>query len=150
MVFYYPTYPYLSVYTIDDWEDDRATVIEADTYHAARGNDTWTGTDTVKQEALTRAWDYLRGLRWNDNTFATELPGDVKSAHIVAALRELVDPGCLLPDIDRNDFLDSKNIAGVIVKNYKSGSPAWNRYREIEVLLRPYVVGQSNIETLRG
>ena len=140
----------MTTYTIDDYEDDQATIAEADAYHDARGNATWTGTDTAKQQALTRAWDYLRGLRWLPGTFATELPDDVKSAQIVAALRGLVTPGCLLPDLTREDFLESKNIAGAIVKEYRSGAPAWKRFREIEVLLRQYIVGRGCVELGRG
>jgi hypothetical protein len=89
-------------------------------------------------------------LTWLDDIFVSELPENVKSAQIVAALRELADPGCLLPDISRDDFLTSKNIAGAIVKSYRSNAPAWKRYREIEALLKPYVVSYGNSRTVRG
>ena len=44
-----------------------ATVAEADTYHANRGNASWTGTDVVKEAALRKAATYLDGeyrRRW--------------------------------------------------------------------------------------
>jgi hypothetical protein len=145
---YYP-YP-IDYKTIDDWEDDQATIAEADAYHLARGNSTWTGDDTVKQQALTRAWDYLRGLNWIEGTFATELPNDVKSAQIVVALRELVDPGVSAPDITKDDFLEKKNIANVIIKEYRSGAPSVKRFKEAEVLLKKYILGYGNIGIVRG
>jgi hypothetical protein len=40
---------------------------EADSFHADRGNASWTGSDTVKQAALIKATDYLEqtyGMRW--------------------------------------------------------------------------------------
>lgn len=142
-----PTY---TCYDIDDREDDQATVTEADTYHTARGNSLWTGEDTVKEQALQRAWDYLRGLTYKTGTFDTELPDDIKSAQIVAALEELKDPGVLLPPLTADNYLESKNVAGAIVKRYRTGAPAWKRFRAIEVLLKSYVLSSGNIEMMRG
>jgi len=136
--------------TIDDWEDDAATSSDADTYHAARGNSDWTGETADKTQALQRAWDYLRGLSWIPGVFDTELPDDVKSAHIVAALEELKDPGVLLPELTADNYLESKNLAGAIEKKYRPGAPAWKRFRALEVLLKGYIYGQGNIELMRG
>jgi hypothetical protein len=41
------------------------TLADANTYHTARGNTAWTGTDAVKLAALERATDYIDGrYRW--------------------------------------------------------------------------------------
>lgn len=143
-----PFFSITSSKTIDDYS--QATVTEADTYHTARGNSEWDGTDTVKEQALQRAWDYLRGLSWIPGTFDVELPDDIKSAQIVAALEELKDPGVLLPALTADNFLDSKNLAGAVVKKFKSNAPASKRFREIEVLLSGYVYSHGNIQMMRG
>ena len=39
------------------------SVAYADAYHEERGNDAWTGTDTVKQQAIVQATDYVE-TRW--------------------------------------------------------------------------------------
>lgn len=41
--------------------DSYVTAAEATTYHAARGNTAWTGTDAVKEAALLKAAAYLDG-----------------------------------------------------------------------------------------
>lgn len=150
----WPSHPYWWDYqedvvkTIDDW--DQATVTEADTYHTARGNATWTGEDAVKTQALQRAWDYLRGLSWLPGVFDTELPDDVKSAQIVGALEELKDPGVLLPALTADNFVESKDTAG-LKKSYRPGAPAWKRFRAMEVLLNGYVSGiGAGVELRRG
>ena len=135
--------------TIDDWE--QATVEEADDYHDARGNTLWTGEDEDKTQALQRAWDYLRGLDWLDDVFDTELPDDVKSAQIVAALEELKDPGCLQPELSAENYIQSKDIAGAIVKTYRASAPVKKRFLAVESLLRRYVRNLgAGVELRRG
>jgi hypothetical protein len=128
------------------------TTSTADDYHDLRGNSTWVdGDDEDKEQALYRAWDYLRGLNWLDDMFDTELPDDVTRAHIVAAYEELKSPGCLQPIISNNDHLIEKNIAGVIIKKYRPGAPSRKRFLEIESLLKKYVTGLgSSVELRRG
>lgn len=139
----------LPIKTIDDWT--QATAAEADTYHTARGNSLWTGTETVKTQALQRAWDYLRGLSWKSGVFDTELPADVKSAQIVGALAELVDPGILLPELTADNYLTEKGFGnGAILKKYKPGAPAIKKFSAIDALLRPYIYGGGNVEIRRG
>lgn len=41
--------------------DSYVDVTDCDTYHAARGNAAWTGTDAVKEAALRKAVAYLDG-----------------------------------------------------------------------------------------
>jgi len=133
--------------TIDDW--DQATIDEADTYHTARGNTTWTGTDTLKTQALQRTWDYLRSLNWLENVFDTELPADVLNAQIVGALEELTDPGALSPSLTADNYLVSKDIVG-IKKEYRLGAPVKKRFTSMEYLLKPYLYSSSTIELGRG
>ena len=133
--------------TIDDW--DQATIDEADTYHTARGNTTWTGVDALKTQALQRTWDYLRSLNWLEDVFDTELPDDVLNAQIVGALEELTDPGALSPSLTADNYLVSKDIVG-IKKEYRLGAPVKKRFTGMEYLLKPYLYSSSTIELGRG
>lgn len=102
-----------------------ASLAEAATYHSARGNATWTGSDTLKEAALIRAtqWidgrygDLWPGIRWKLRGQALDwprveaydrdgtvldydtIPVEVLNATCEAALRELVTPGSLSPDV---------------------------------------------------
>lgn len=102
-----------------------ASVAEADAYHTARGNATWTGADAVKEVALIRATQWLDGrygerwpgVRWKlrlqaldwPRVYATDrdgatidgdtIPPEIIAATCEAALRELVAPGSLSPDL---------------------------------------------------
>ena len=105
--------------------DSYATIAEADAWHADRGRTTWTGADAVKEAALRRATTWIdaafgarfsgaktggraQSLAW-PRTGATdadgvaippdEIPVEIKQATYEAALRELVSPGSLNPDI---------------------------------------------------
>ena len=130
-----------------------ATTAEADVYHSERGNSAWAGDATVKDPALIRSWDYIVSLRWKVGIF----DGDVadlattaaKSAQIVGALRELVTPGTLQPDLSQADYLESKTLPG-IKKTFKSSAPAGVQFTEIKALLRPYVNGGAGGEMHRG
>lgn len=139
--------------SLDDWIDDMATYDEADTYHTARGQTTWTNEtdDDVKTSALLRAWDWLSGLNWIDGVFDEELPVKIKYAQIVAALEELQTPNCLNPVLSAEDYLESKNIAGVIVKTYRPNAPAKKRFLAVESLLKSYVRNMgAAVELVRG
>lgn len=134
--------------SIDDWE--QATILEADAYLALRGNIEWTGSDEVKTQALQRSWDYLRGLKWLPSVFDIEMPDNIKSAHIVGALEELKSAGILLPALTSENYLLSKNIAGVIQKAYRAGAPVCKVFIEINVLLRGYKQPDNCLELKRG
>jgi len=117
------------------------TVAEADTYHSARGNTTWTGTDAAKEAALRRATSYIDGTyrgRWkgtradadqalawprtsvlDEDGFAvstTIIPTAVKRATYEAALRELVDPGSLSPDLARGGDIKREKVGPIEVE----------------------------------
>src|SRR5687768_9190680 len=102
------------------------SVANADSYHSVRGNTTWTGVDSLKEAALRRATTYIDGrygarftgtrrlardqaLMWprSDATDVEgwtiendEVPVEIERATAEAALRELVDPGSLSPDVE--------------------------------------------------
>lgn len=104
--------------------DFYSTIDAADTYHSARGNDTWTGSEEVKGVAMLRGSEYIdQAFRSAFPGFKTELrdqlrewprsdavdiegnyldsemvPNEVYNATYEAALHELVDSGSLLPD----------------------------------------------------
>lgn len=141
---------YLRIDIDDYWE--QATVAEADTYHEARGNSAWTGTDTVKSQALQRAWDYMKILPWVEEAFTLEVdqPDDITNAHILLALEELQDPGVLTPALTQDNYISSKNIGGAIAKTYRSNAPAWKRFRGVDMLLAPYLTSMANIRVERG
>ncbi len=135
---------------VDDYWT-QATAAQADTYHAARGTSAWTGEEAVKTQALQRAWDYLKTLNWVEDVFALEQPEDITNAHILLALEELKESGVLTPALTREDYVSAKGIAGgAINKKYRSGAPAWKRFRGVEMLLGPYILSSANIRLERG
>lgn len=141
---------YLRIDIDDFWE--QATVSAANTYHSARGNSLWAGTDEIKSQALQLAWDYMKTLPWVDEAFTLEVeqPSDITNAHILLALEELKAPGVLTPALTRDDYISTKNIGGAISKGYRSNSPAWKRFRGVEMLLSPYITSRANIRLERG
>lgn len=105
--------------------DSYAALDRANTYHAARGNAGWSGTDDAKEAALRRATAWLDGrfgARWPGYKTAgraqsldwprsnatdregeaiqpDEIPAEVVNATCEAALRELSAPNSLSPDV---------------------------------------------------
>lgn len=106
-----------------------ASLVEASAYHSARGNTTWTGSDALKEAALIRATQWLDGrygdqwpgIRWKlrgqaldwprveaydrDGTYVDieTIPPEVVNATCEAALRELITPNGLSPDVTPAD-----------------------------------------------
>lgn len=104
--------------------DFYSAIASADTYHTARGNTTWTGTDELKNAAMLRGSEYIDGAyrsgfpgyktgerdqlrEWpRSDAYDIEgnyldpdvVPNEVFNATYEAALRELVSPNSLLPD----------------------------------------------------
>lgn len=143
----------LIILTLEDWFDESPTVLEADIYHEARGNTTWTDEDDddLKNQALLRAWDYLCGLDWINGVFDDELPNKIKYAQIMAALEELQNPGCLNPVLSSEDYIESKNLAGAIIKTYRPNAPVKKRFLAVESLLKSYVRNMgAAVELVRG
>lgn len=102
-----------------------ASIATADAYHLAHGNAGWTGSDSLKEAALIRATDWLDGryrARWpgkpvylrdqalcwprawatdvdGNPILSTVIPPEVVRAVCEAAVREIVTPFCLTPDV---------------------------------------------------
>jgi len=109
--------------------DPYGTLVGADAYHLARGNTTWTGDNADKDIARLRGSEYIdQAFRSAFPGFKTDLrdqerewprsdaydvegnyldpdtvPNETIYASYEAALRELVDPGSLLPDYTPGD-----------------------------------------------
>ena len=105
--------------------DSYVTVAAADAYHLAQGRTAWAGTTAIKEEALRRATLWIDGRykpRWpgarayrraqaldwprvdaldNDGSYinAATIPPEIIAATCEAALRELVTPNSLSPDV---------------------------------------------------
>lgn len=97
------------------------SVADADTYHTAHGNTTWTGVDALKEAALVRAtqaldarysWQGFRlvetqALDWPrydaydvDGYYLSGVPQGIKDALCELALLELVTPGELTESVE--------------------------------------------------
>jgi len=98
-------------------------VAYADAYHLLRGNTTWTGADALKEAAIVRATFYLsnayawQGLRrrsrdqalawprvdvFDQEGYAVAfdaVPTEIEQATAEIALRELLTPGAMTPDV---------------------------------------------------
>ena len=118
-------------------------VTGADAYHSARGNSAWTGSSTIKGQALTRAQDYIRTsyvARFAAGFDATAT--DVDAACYEAALMELVKPGVFSKTFTE---AETKVLVGLgemrwqptgSTKDARSFAP---RSTKIEALLWPYM-----------
>ena len=118
-------------------------VTGADAYHSARGNSAWTGSSTIKGQALTRAQDYIRTsyvARFAAGFDASAT--DVDSATYEAALMELVTPGVFSKTFTE---AETKVLVGVgdlrwqVTGNTKDARSFAPRSTKIEALLWPYM-----------
>lgn len=126
------------------------TIVGADAYHLARGNPGWTGSDDVKNAALLRASEALDALypvlTWPDaiktgnraqervwpltgvydvegfTILVDEIPREVESATYEFAIRELVSPGSLHPDVRASERKKSVSVQGAIAVTFASVS----------------------------
>lgn len=130
--------------------DAYATLAEADAYHAAIGNATWTGTDAAKEAAIRRATQWLDGryrgsfpglpvrgrlqaLEWprsdvsDINEFAVPsdaIPREIVAATAEAALRELVTPNSLTPDYVAASAVTREKVGPLEVQYSETGGSA--------------------------
>ncbi|BEV43929.1 DnaT-like ssDNA-binding protein [Afipia carboxidovorans] len=131
-------------------------------YHQARGNVAWSAdsvTDTQRAAALTRATSWVdsyrsrlpgrkadgRGqeLEWprvgaadaEGNEIAEdEIPIEVEQATYEAALRELVEPGSLFPDLERGGAVKRLK-AGSVEVEYADSASLTTTFTAIEAIL---------------
>lgn len=119
------------------------SVADADTYHVARGNQSWAGASTEqKEQALIRATSYIDakyGRRWaGSRTYGRdqalswprsdvidgdgieieddEIPREVRDATAEVALRELLSPGSLTPDVVPSERVVSETVGPISTK----------------------------------
>lgn len=143
------------------------SVSDADAYHTAFGNATWTGAGPLKEAALRRATRYIDGryggrftgykaqrqqaLQWprldaldqsNYLLPANEVPTKLKQAAAEAALLELVTPGTLTPRLERGGQVSAKTVqAGPVSSSttFASGAPTRATVTVIDDLLAPLI-----------
>lgn len=153
--------------------DSFISVADADAYHTARGNTAWTGTDTVKGQALVRATSYLEikyGLRWagyrKTSTQAlswprqfvpipnllipeyltdTTIPVEVKNACAILALKGLSEE--LITDEER--AVISEAVSGATSTTYSEFASQQKVYPEITLLLNRFLGASSGLQVIR-
>ncbi|SNS00249.1 hypothetical protein SAMN04488503_2284 [Humidesulfovibrio mexicanus] len=147
---------------------DLATVTA---YHAARGNSGWLASSEDAEPAILRAMNYIESRPWKGQKTAYsnplcwprtgvvdreqfDVPADTVPAGVIsalceAALRELVKPGCLAPDLERGGRILSDSIAGVST-SYEQGAPAGTTFASITNALAGLVKGSACVEIGRG
>lgn len=154
----------LTVETGSGLADANAFISEADadTYHEARGNTDWTDNNTGdKEAAIRRATAILSGYSWQglrtnrrDQALAwprisvydaegwaiasDEIPQEVKDACAEMAMRELVAPGSLQPDVTLSDSLKREKI-GQIEVEYLGGNSSASGFVPILTVIAPLI-----------
>lgn len=134
----------------------------AQAYHEARGNSAWLAvgvTDELHTAALTRATSWVDGYRsrfpgrkvegrsqeleWpridavdadGEDIADDEIPVEIEQATYEAALRELVEPGSLSPDLERGGAVKRLK-AGSVELEYADGASVSTSFTAIENLL---------------
>ena len=113
----------------------------ADEYHELRQTEAWIDeevTDTQKEAALVRSFDYLKVQDWADGVFDYEIPVRVIEAQCVAAGKELDNPGQLQADQKTN--VKRERIEGAIDTEYFSKNLSSETiHTEIQNLIKPYL-----------
>lgn len=134
----------------EDGANSFVTIADVTEYHNARGNSSWsldTITEPMQEQSLIRSYDYLRTLRWKTGVFDLGVPTAIKHAQAECALRELLEPGCLMPDLSRDDFV-TKKVIDIIETTY--ASDARTVYSKIFALLKPYLAISRRRTLVRG
>jgi hypothetical protein len=137
------------------------SVGDANTYHAARGNTDWAAlSDADKESALRRATDYMLQAyrsRWSGQRATStqaldwprygvivdwfELSSDVVPVAVERACAELAlraSSADLAADLERGI---KRQKVDVIETEYDTASPQQKRYRAVDNLLAPYLMG---------
>jgi len=155
-----------------------ASLAEAAAYHAARGNTTWTGADALKEAALIRATQWLDGrygdqwpgvrrylraqaLDWpradaydRDGTYVDleTIPPEVVQATCEAALRELVAPGSLSPDVTPGTakvLTEVKGIKWTPLRAAASANDMTLTITAVDRALAPLIGGAGRVQVFR-
>lgn len=133
------------------------SVIEADAYHADRGNTAWTGADAVKQTALVRATDYIEQIyseRWQGAPMSmsqalvwprggvANTPSDIVPVRLKQAVCQLALEA--VSGIDLNPTLDravKKEKVGPLETEYMDNASVGEVRPAIDGLLRALLRG---------
>lgn len=154
------------------------SVADANTHHGNFGNAAWSGTDAAKEAALRRATRYLDGFyraRWkgfkrlrtqslewprydvydlSGYYVATDsVPTGVKQALAEAALRELVEPNSLQPDLERGGAVQSESVqAGPVStsKTYSADATARKAFAVLDEFLNAFTRSSSTAKLVRS
>lgn len=146
---------------------------DADAYHSARGNAAWTGSSTVKEQALIKATSYIEikyGLVWDGyrktssqalswpRSFVyypdlriTEfypdnaIPNEVKNACALLALKALTND--LIKDEEQRVI--SESVSGAVSTTYSEFSGQQTQYPEVFLLLSRFMKGQGGLRMVR-
>lgn len=145
------------------------SVTDADTYFTARGVTAWTGSTTVKEQALRKATDYLlqryrsrwqgvrmlstQALDWPRANVCVDgyyvasdaVPVPVERACAELALKTLSDD--LSPDLDRGGEVASESVGPVAV-SYFAGADPRKVFTAIDDMLAPFLTGGRAVAAL--
>lgn len=157
--------------------DALISVAYADSYHTTRGNTTWTGTDADKEKAIVRATFYLTdSFDWLGNKVnarsqalafprygltdeegyavaSDAVPDEIQRACAELALRELVTPGTLTPDVTAGDAVKREKIGQIEVEYVSSRTDAASQRPQISIvgpLIKPFLNGGATSNRLVG
>jgi hypothetical protein len=159
--------------------DSYATLAEADAYHTARGNGTWTGPNAAKEAALIRATQWLDGrynVRWpgtrwklreqaldwprydavdRDGTLidGDTVPPEVIKATCEAALRELITPNALSPDVTPANAKVLVEVKGIRWQNLRASAGVSDltlTITAVDRLLAPLIGGAGQVMVQRA
>lgn len=148
------------------------TVSGVNTYFENLGESDWTGTDTVKANAMLKAMRYLEGLPWKgikydqdqalrwprsdvydiDRRLVDEdlVPANVIAAQCELALRSLSTSDVeLQPDLERGGMVAAESV-GSLATSYQTGAPGRTQVTVVEDLLRGYLKSSCVIEINRA
>lgn len=152
------------------------SIADADAYHAARGNSSWTGEDTAKEAAILRAMAWLESRPWKGRPYSgpvgftgyqalqwprvdvelegyavpwDEIPQGVVNALCEAALVEIGSPGALAPELERGGQVRREKV-DVIETEFFAGAPAVTVYAALNQHLRGLVRGGGSVKLVRG
>lgn len=138
---------------------DLATV---DAYHTALGNATWTGTDALKEESIRRASNFLNNSfkwkgypksgrdqamswprydvvdRYGYGVSSDSVPLEIKNACAEIALRELVTPGSMNPDVTPSETVRRAK-AGPAEVEYSNSRTDVDASRPVLLIVRDMV-----------
>lgn len=124
------------------------TIDEADEFHAARLNTDWaTLTDSEKEAALIRAFDFLSVQNWASTAFSSGIPLKVKNAQCIGALKEAGSSGALQPDITPG--VKVQKFDDVMETEYfESSGSGGTTYTAVENMISPYLTRPGMQRTL--